>query len=599
MDNEVVIKVSVDDASAPGMGSARRSIIAGAKKAGDEGGKILGDALIRGADGRLRDSRGRFASLGDSIGKGAGPKAGTVIADGIMSGLLNVSKLSTPILVGMGIGAAPGIGAAISAGIIGGAGGLGIIGGVALAARSPQVKSAGTSLGQTLMSGLEVDSGAFVAPVLRSIDMIEDRFEGLRPTIAKIFGNSSKFLEPMVDSATRAVGSILNGIERLTSKGGPVMDSLGRSVEIVGVAFEKAAGIIAGGSGDAANATDQMAESLGSMIVIAAGVIRGLTKVGSVIVDINTQINDAATFLPKFFGWMDKGGESAANAAPPIQEVGQAILSSGEAAGEAGRAMSTYGNRMADAADKGGGFFDSQTNVAKSIRAAKKALDDNGKGLSTNTDKQLENRDAISRVARALQAEYSAFVKVNGEGAAASRVAESNRSRFTSLARQFGLTARQANNLADQMGFIKDKKIAFYANTHDAAGRISALKSQIASVKGKTVYINVKKNYDSSSPGDAFAHGGIVGGAAAGGARSGLTMVGEYGPELLQLPPGTRVNSNADTERMLGQGGGGVVTVRAVADRTTERGLIDALFRVIRWEVANSYGGDPIAAFGR
>jgi hypothetical protein len=55
-----------------------------------------------------------------------------------------------------------------------------------------------------------------------------------------------------------------------------------------------------------------------------------------------------------------------------------------------------------------------------------------------------------------------------------------------------------------------------------------------------------------------YAHGGVVG-AATGGLHSGLRMVGEHGPELLELPPGTRVNSNPDTERMMSGGGGGVL----------------------------------------
>lgn len=45
------------------------------------------------------------------------------------------------------------------------------------------------------------------------------------------------------------------------------------------------------------------------------------------------------------------------------------------------------------------------------------------------------------------------------------------------------------------------------------------------------------------------AAGGIVGAAASGGMRSGLTMVGEQGVELLDLPAGARVWSNPDTRR--------------------------------------------------
>ncbi|MEU0428512.1 hypothetical protein ABZ235_33910 [Streptomyces canus] len=49
------------------------------------------------------------------------------------------------------------------------------------------------------------------------------------------------------------------------------------------------------------------------------------------------------------------------------------------------------------------------------------------------------------------------------------------------------------------------------------------------------------------------AAGGIVGAAAAGGLRSGLTMVGEHGFELLDLPAGSRVWSNPDSRRKVAQ----------------------------------------------
>ncbi|MEH0637297.1 phage tail protein [Streptomyces bottropensis] len=49
------------------------------------------------------------------------------------------------------------------------------------------------------------------------------------------------------------------------------------------------------------------------------------------------------------------------------------------------------------------------------------------------------------------------------------------------------------------------------------------------------------------------AAGGIVG-AAAGGARGGLTWVGEQGPELVRLPYGSMVHSNPDSRRIAGEG---------------------------------------------
>jgi hypothetical protein len=53
-----------------------------------------------------------------------------------------------------------------------------------------------------------------------------------------------------------------------------------------------------------------------------------------------------------------------------------------------------------------------------------------------------------------------------------------------------------------------------------------------------------------------LAHGGIVG-AAAGGPRSGWTMVGEMGPELVRMPQGSTVFSSAQSQGMLAGGGGG------------------------------------------
>lgn len=100
-----------------------------------------------------------------------------------------------------------------------------------------------------------------------------------------------------------------------------------------------------------------------------------------------------------------------------------------------------------------------------------------------------------------------------------------------------------------------------------------------------------------------MAHGGIKG-AQDGGNKSGLTWVGEGGPELLDLPPGSRVHSAGDSRRMAGGsggggGGGGEVLVHLLADRTTERGLVDVLMGILRAEVANGYGGNVQTALGR
>ena len=82
-----------------------------------------------------------------------------------------------------------------------------------------------------------------------------------------------------------------------------------------------------------------------------------------------------------------------------------------------------------------------------------------------------------------------------------------------------------------------------------------------------------------------FAHGGVIG-AAGGGPRSGMTLVGEAGPELVNLPAGSRVIPNGRTEQMLaGSGGDGGVTVNLYVQGSirSDRDLV----KIIRDEFIN------------
>ncbi|WP_327132017.1 hypothetical protein OG311_13585 [Streptomyces sp. NBC_01343] len=83
---------------------------------------------------------------------------------------------------------------------------------------------------------------------------------------------------------------------------------------------------------------------------------------------------------------------------------------------------------------------------------------------------------------------------------------------------------------------------------------------------------------------------------ARGGIGSGLAMVGERGRELVDLPSGSRVRTNADTERILsgGSGGGRLMVVQLVLDKKIiGSAMIDPLRGTIR-----SLGGNVQAVLG-
>jgi hypothetical protein len=139
---------------------------------------------------------------------------------------------------------------------------------------------------------------------------------------------------------------------------------------------------------------------------------------------------------------------------------------------------------------------------------------------------------------------------------------------------------------------------------------IGQLERQIASATGqlngmrKDYYVRIhayKVGDWAIGGGGPQAHGGVTGNwgrAATGGARSNMTLVGEHGPELVNLPPGSHVRSNPDSRRMMGMdapaGGGGGSTLLL---KSSGRRVDDLLIEILR-EAIHQRGGDPVTVLG-
>lgn len=134
-------------------------------------------------------------------------------------------------------------------------------------------------------------------------------------------------------------------------------------------------------------------------------------------------------------------------------------------------------------------------------------------------------------------------------------------------------------------------KAKLEADISDLKAKVSVAWQELARIDGKNAvaYITTYSNtYRSVHDIVGKAHGGVRGlsTAATGGARSNMTLVGEQGPEIVDLAPGSRVRSNADSRRLAagGGGGGGVPQqINLVVDgKTLARVLIDPVRGVIR-----------------
>jgi hypothetical protein len=128
------------------------------------------------------------------------------------------------------------------------------------------------------------------------------------------------------------------------------------------------------------------------------------------------------------------------------------------------------------------------------------------------------------------------------------------------------------------------------AKLNDAARRLNAMDGKSATTYVYTQYLDRVTN------GGGRAHGGVVGAAATGGVRSNMTMVGEAGPELVSLPPGSHVRSNPDTRRMMkrqqANGPGAAFTIKSSGRRVD-----DMLIEILR-EAIHQRGGDPVLVLG-
>lgn len=141
-------------------------------------------------------------------------------------------------------------------------------------------------------------------------------------------------------------------------------------------------------------------------------------------------------------------------------------------------------------------------------------------------------------------------------------------------------------------------------------GRIGDLEAKIRSANGqlqsmqKDYYVRIHAykvgDWAIGGGGPGQAHGGVTGShfgrAATGGARSNMTLVGEHGPEIVNLAPGSHVRSNSDTRRMMGEAqapAGGTTIIL----KSSGRKIDDLLLDILR-DAIHAAGGDPVRVLG-
>ncbi|MEV6851379.1 hypothetical protein [Actinoplanes sp. NPDC051411] len=399
---------------------------------------------------------------------------------------------AAPQIIGGGIAAAAPLAASLlSAGIIGGVGLGGIIGGVTLAAKDARVQAAFAGMKERIGQQLSTASTPFISTTLGGIHDIENTLHGI--DFARIFAKSAQNAQPLIFGVTNAVRELSGGIEDVIDRSGPVFDQLGDSIADLGQDAGQFLSTVSYGSTGAAAGLRDVTNTLGGVLDVLGPTTLGLTTLYGWLSKIGVTEQFVAGLLGpigQLGDALDKTGIFGGNASGSLTLVQKGITDAGVAATVAAPQMDSFATSLEDAYTAAYNLFDSRTQAAASIDAVTASIKNNGTSLDVNTVKGRANRDAISRVAQALNDQYKGYVDLHGPGAAANEIAKQNQVEFDKAARKFHLSADGVKALRTQVGLIPPKKsIELVANTHDAAARIEALREK-AEAAARTRQIN-------------------------------------------------------------------------------------------------------------
>lgn len=484
---------------------------------------------------------GMFASSIAKMGASAGASVGPVVGSALAAG------------------AAPVVASMLSAAVIGGVGLGGIIGGIALVSKDPRISDKAGAIGKTFMESITSRASVFVEPVSKALDSVASYARTASDKIGQIFNNTSKSVQPLTDSVLRAGDAILGSFVDASKQSGPVLDALGDSIEFLGDGVARAVSAISEGGPEAASNLRLVAGAAGDLIAATGELLGWLNKI-SVKMPI---LGGITGFLRKHY---DEAGESTDDLADDTGKLENNFESAAEAADKERGALAELTKTLRaqndpvfallNAQDK---LRSAQTKAAEATRkhganstAARKALRD--LGISA-----LDLRTAVSNLQGSFDGKLSPAMR------STLRAAGLTKNQIAGLEREF----RQAKNSAEDL-----------AGTYKVTVHTNKI----------TTYEERRRGGSASTVG-GMAHGGIAG-AASGGVRPGqLTWVGEGGPELIDLPPGTQVHPAGTSRNMAERAAGvGPLEIMISTPPRASRDLIDVLIASLQMEIQRKGG---------
>lgn len=548
--------------------------------------KGIGEDLVRALGQAGQDGGKEFTKNFSSSAQGveSTPGIGPAIVGGIIASVVALAPL---------IGAA--IDGALLAGVSLGGVALGVVGQL----KDPEVHNAVMDLGSSLSDTLSKDTAPFKEPLLEAIGTVKGSLTHLLDGVdfSKLAGD----LAPLASGISKLFDNISPGLNKVFDS--PALNAFADELPGLGEALNSLFDSLASGSEGGGDALRTLMQAVDALIVDLGNLIEFLSKLYAGFINIGEGISNFLSKvlggIPLLGGFLDRihtifsnlqGGSTIGDGfARSLDGIGTAAKLSQDdlnsLAGQINEVKTTADSLAASMVNK---LFtatmsvDQTTNAwHSSLTALHEVLQQNGLAIdrhthqiADNTKEGEQNRQTILAAVSANMAQYQANVAAGMSAQDAARQYDGNTAALEKQMRQAGYTQAQIDGLIGKYAGIPDVVDTQIATKglQDAIDGLGELLAEINHIQDQR-YINIQARARIDSN---FGH-------AAGGPGSGMSWVGEEGPELVSLPNGSNVHTAGDSQRMAGQSSGGTATALEVRFAgNTDTAFSQAFMRLVR-----------------
>jgi hypothetical protein len=554
-----------------------------------------------------------FSTVGDEVGnklKKSMHAAGQKGAGGLHAGLMEGRAQLIVAAVALAAVFAGALNAALLV-----AGGAGVIGlGALFLKEEPAVVSAAMRMAGSLKSIFSEAAQPLVGPFVEALGNIQSRMGRLGPALRETFSNAVPFVNKLVDSVFGLVEGALPGFNRMLSRSGPILDALAQGAASVGTTLSQMFDIMTSNPQQSADALTALINTVNALGIAFAWTLR-------IVQDAMAPVTDAVNGLKGSWGGLL---EKMASGNGAIADVAKGAIRQSEALALADAAAKGMGESSATAAEHAMelsgaisglnsqllAMSGSAIAVEAAFDTASSAIRKNGKNLDINTAKGRNNRSAIDGIASAALKQQEAMRAAGASTSSMSSKLGRAYNQFVKAAHGAGMSRTAADKLARSYGLLPHvKKTNVSApGASKSKSQVDALRRSLAGVHSKSVRLTISTIYKTYGKASALAAqkynraglatGGVMSRAAEGGPRKNLIMVGEDGPETIDLNSGTVYpTANARMQDYArGRSGSGEPIVLEL--RSSGRDIDELLLRILHRAI-HVRGGNVQVVLGR